>query len=191
MKNKMIVVTHRPRIRPGRCGLAQAPTYVGSGKCQICHKTEKQGQQYPIWEKSNHAKAFAALSSPGAAANAQALGVKDPTTDAKCLKCHGPVAEFKAEGVTCEVCHGAGSDYKALSVMKNKDEAVKKGLKILRQPRGHQDLVPDLPPGRPRQDASISPRPGTRSSTPFRPSKPARFARRRAPAAGRPWSHAS
>ena len=113
---------------------AQAPTYVGAGKCQICHKTEKQGQQYPIWEKSNHSKAFAALSSPGAAANATALGVKDPVTDAKCLKCHAPVAEFKAEGVTCEACHGAGSDYKALSVMKAKDEAVKKGLKLYANP---------------------------------------------------------
>ncbi len=115
----------------GVSALAQAPTYVGSGKCQVCHRTEKQGQQFPIWEKSNHAKAFAALSSPDAAPIAQALGVKDPATDDKCLKCHGPVAEFKAEGVTCEVCHGAGSDYKALSVMKAKDEAVKKGLKIL------------------------------------------------------------
>ena len=71
--------------------LAQAPTYVGGQKCQICHKTEKQGQQYPIWEKTNHAKSFAALSSPEAAANATALGVKDPTTDPKCLKCHAPL----------------------------------------------------------------------------------------------------
>ncbi len=134
MKNKMpaglIILVFALSVS----ALAQAPTYVGSGKCQICHKTEKQGQQYPIWEKSNHAKAFAALSSPGAAANAQALGVKDPTTDAKCLKCHGAVAEFKTEGVSCEVCHGAGSDYKALSVMKAKDEAVKKGLKMYGSP---------------------------------------------------------
>jgi hypothetical protein len=109
-------------------------TYVGSQKCQICHKTEKQGQQFPIWEMSNHAKSFAALSSPAAAANAQALGVKDPTTDPKCLKCHGPLAEkaaeLKAEGVNCEVCHGPGSAYKTLSIMKNKDEAVKNGLKL-------------------------------------------------------------
>jgi hypothetical protein len=118
--------------------MAQAPTYVGGQKCQICHKTEKQGQQYPLWEKSNHAKSFAALTSPSAAANAQALGVKDPATDAKCLKCHAPladkVAELKAEGVSCEVCHGAGSAYKSLNVMKNKDEAVKAGLKLYANP---------------------------------------------------------
>jgi len=113
-------------------------TYVGSQKCQICHKTEKQGQQFPIWEMSNHAKSFAALSSPAAAANAQALGVKDPTTDPKCLICHAPLAdkaaEFKAEGVNCEVCHGPGSAYKSLAIMKNKDEAVKNGLKLYGNP---------------------------------------------------------
>ena len=113
---------------------AQTFTYVGSAKCQICHKTEKQGQQYPIWEMSNHAKSFAALSTPQAATNAQALGVKDPTTDPKCLKCHAPLAEkaaeLKAEGVSCEVCHGPGSAYKTLTIMKNKDEAVKSGLRL-------------------------------------------------------------
>ena len=113
---------------------AQTFTYVGSAKCQICHKTEKQGLQYPIWEMSNHAKSFAALSTPQAATNAQALGVKDPTTDPKCLKCHAPLAdkaaELKAEGVSCEVCHGPGSAYKTLTIMKNKDEAVKSGLRL-------------------------------------------------------------
>ena len=114
--------------------LAQNFTHVGAQKCQICHKTEKQGQQYPTWEMSNHAKSFAALSSPAASANAQALGVKDPTTDPKCLKCHGPLAdkaaELKAEGVSCEVCHGPGSAYKSLTIMKSKDESVKNGLKL-------------------------------------------------------------
>jgi len=113
---------------------AQSFTYVGAAKCQICHKTEKQGQQYPIWEMSLHAKSFTALTSPQAAANAQALGVADPTTDPKCLKCHAPLAdkasELKAEGVSCEVCHGPGSAYKTLTIMKNKDEAVKNGLKL-------------------------------------------------------------
>jgi hypothetical protein len=115
--------------------LAQAPTYVGSAKCKICHSTEKQGQQYPIWEKSNHSKSFAALSSPDAAANATALGVKDPTTDAKCLKCHAPLAgDLKPEGVSCEVCHGPGSAYKSLNVMKVKDDAVKAGLVLYANP---------------------------------------------------------
>jgi hypothetical protein len=41
-------------------------TYVGSGKCKICHKTEKQGKQFPIWEEKKHSKSFAALSAPEA-----------------------------------------------------------------------------------------------------------------------------
>jgi len=117
---------------------AQNFTYIGGVKCQICHKTEKQGQQYPIWEKSNHAKSFAALSTPQAATNAQAAGVKDPTCDPKCLKCHAPladkVAELKAEGVSCEACHGPGSAYKTLTIMKNRDEAIKNGLKLCTTP---------------------------------------------------------
>ena len=36
-------------------------TYVGADKCKICHKTEKQGQQFPIWEGTKHAKTTEAL----------------------------------------------------------------------------------------------------------------------------------
>jgi len=117
---------------------AQTFTYVGAAKCMICHKTETQGKQYPIWEASQHSKSFAALTSPGAAANAQAMGVANPPEDPKCLTCHAPLcdkaAELKAEGVSCEVCHGPGSEYKKLSVMKNKDEAVKNGLVLYGSP---------------------------------------------------------
>ncbi len=118
--------------------LAQTPTYVGSGKCALCHKTEKQGQQYVIWQGSKHSQSFAALSTPQAATNAQALGVSKPAEDPKCLKCHAPLhdkaAELKAEGVSCEVCHGPGSDYKALTVMKSREESAKKGLILFPTP---------------------------------------------------------
>lgn len=110
----------------------QTATYVGAAKCQMCHKSEKAGQQYSIWQASKHSQSLAALSSPQAAANAEALGVKDPANDPKCLKCHAPladkVAELKADGVSCEVCHGPGSEYKKLSIMKDKAEAQKNGL---------------------------------------------------------------
>jgi hypothetical protein len=114
---------------------AQTFTYVGAAKCVICHKTEKQGQQHPIWEASKHSKSLGALTSPEAAANAQAMGVANPPEDAKCLTCHAPLfdkaAELKAEGVTCEVCHGPGSEYKKLSVMKSREESAKNGLVLL------------------------------------------------------------
>lgn len=111
---------------------SQSFTYVGAEKCKICHKTEKQGMQHPIWEKSSHSQSVAALSSPEAAQRAQEMGVADPQTDSKCLKCHAPLyekaPELNTEGVTCEVCHGPGSEYRKLNVMKDRDLAVKNGL---------------------------------------------------------------
>ena len=103
--------------------LAQEFTYVGSTKCKICHRTEAQGQQFPIWEGTGHAKSFTTLSSDAAKALAA-----DAPENSECLKCHGSLADFKAEGVTCEVCHGPGSAYKSMSVMKDHDGSVAKGM---------------------------------------------------------------
>lgn len=107
-------------------------TYIGAGKCKICHKTEKQGRQFPIWEENQHSKSFAALSSPEAATRAKEMGVENPAESPKCFKCHAPLyekaPELNKEGVTCEVCHGPGSAYKKLSVMKSREESVKNGL---------------------------------------------------------------
>ena len=119
--------------------LAQDITSVGAQKCQICHKTEKQGQQYTIWEQSKHSKSFEALSKPEAAEKAKQAGVTTaPAESPACLKCHAPLCakapELKAEGVSCEVCHGPGSAYKKLTVMKDKDEAVKNGLVLYGSP---------------------------------------------------------
>lgn len=107
--------------------------YVGAGKCKMCHKSEKRGQQYLLWEAHKHSKAFSALASEKALKIAEELGLETaPAENEKCLKCHGPLfdkaEEFKGEGVTCEVCHGPGSAYKKLSVMKDREEAVKNGL---------------------------------------------------------------
>ncbi len=107
-------------------------TYVGAAKCAICHRTEKQGQQYPLWEKSKHSTSFNALSSPQAAIYAQGAGVTNPMESPQCLKCHAPLfdkaADLKNEGVTCEVCHGPGSEYRKLNIMKDRELAVKNGL---------------------------------------------------------------
>jgi cytochrome c553 len=102
--------------------------YEGASKCKTCHKTEAQGLQYPIWEKSTHAKAFEALAGEAAMAIAKERGIEDPQTADECLKCHvtghGIAKEFlgakydATEGVGCESCHGAGGDYVKMSVMK-------------------------------------------------------------------------
>lgn len=106
---------------------AQEFSYVGAEKCKICHRTDSQGRQHPIWEESLHSKSFQALSTD----KAKSLKADAPDNP-ECLKCHSPLAaknpELKEEGVGCEVCHGPGSDYKTLSVMKNREESVPKGL---------------------------------------------------------------
>jgi hypothetical protein len=113
----------------------QSFTYIGAAKCALCHKTEKQGQQFPKWEALKHSKSFAALSSPEAA---QAMGVAKPVEDPKCLGCHAPLAdkapELKAEGVSCEFCHGPGSAYKTLTIMKSREESAKNGLILYANP---------------------------------------------------------
>src|SRR4030066_686056 len=117
---------------------SQTFTYVGAAKCAICHKTEKQGQQYPIWQGTKHSQSPAALSTPEAANVAQAAGVQNPPESPQCLKCHAPLfekaAELKAEGVTCEVCHGPGSEYKKLNIMKDKALSKQNGLIIYETP---------------------------------------------------------
>jgi hypothetical protein len=112
--------------------LAQDKTakYVGSEKCKVCHKAASRGDQYSVWEKSLHAKAYATLGTEQSKEVAKKAGVTgDPQKAAQCLKCHvtgydAPAAvkdaSFKqSEGVGCEVCHGPGSLYKTLAVMKN------------------------------------------------------------------------
>jgi len=117
---------------------SQEFTYVGAGKCKICHKTEKQGRQFPIWEEKKHSKSFTALSAPEAPARAQEMGVENPVESPDCLKCHAPLfkkaPELKEEGVTCEVCHGPGSVYKKLKIMKSREESVKNGLTVYDTP---------------------------------------------------------
>ncbi len=107
--------------------LSQEFLYVGADKCKICHRTEKQGKQHPIWEESKHAKSYTALLSEEAMALAE-----NAAENPACLKCHAPLHEkepfLKEEGVSCEVCHGPGSNYKSLNVMKNREEAVRNGL---------------------------------------------------------------
>jgi len=141
MKTKWTVSIAAALIVAAGLAATQSSTYVGSKKCSLCHKNEHLGDQYGIWESTKHSKSLDSLSSPAAAAPAEAAGVASPTEDPKCLRCHGPlfekVPDFMTEGVNCEACHGPGSGYAKLSVMKNKEEAIKKGLLLY----GSQDEI--------------------------------------------------
>ena len=53
-----------------------AHKYVGANKCKTCHK--KLGDQYAVWKKSSHAKAYEALLSDKAVAIAKEKGIAGP-----------------------------------------------------------------------------------------------------------------
>ncbi|MFB0566914.1 MAG: multiheme c-type cytochrome [Candidatus Aminicenantaceae bacterium] len=118
---------------------SQVFTYVGAVKCKICHKTDKQGKQFSIWEESKHSKSFLALTS-------EEVKTKVPNApeNPECLKCHSPLheksSELKNESITCEVCHGPGSAYKKMSVMKSREESVKNGLLTYDTPEKQKEL---------------------------------------------------
>jgi excinuclease UvrABC ATPase subunit len=115
--------------------------YVGTATCGLCHKSEKQGEQLGIWEKSAHAKAYKTLLTDEAnkIATERGFSTKAAETEA-CLKCHVSGynvdasmlgAKFKIEdGVQCETCHGPGSEYKSLKIMKDREKSIENGLLV-------------------------------------------------------------
>ena len=119
--------------------LAQSK-YVGSKTCKMCHNNPAKGEQYNKWSKTQHSKAFSALTSEAAMTYAKANGIADPSKEAKCLKCHSTASSVdaalleptitKEEGVSCESCHGPGSVYKSMAIMKDKANDIKSGLNI-------------------------------------------------------------
>ena len=121
-------------------GLAQNK-YTGAKFCGACHKQEKNGAVYIVWEKSAHAKAFETLKSKEAEEFAKKKGLTKPASESpECLKCHvtgggaatNVEATFKKEeGVTCEACHGAASGYKMIhSKPDSKEKAKAAGLMV-------------------------------------------------------------
>jgi hypothetical protein len=113
--------------------------FVGAATCGMCHKTEKQGNQLGIWEKSPHAQAYKTLQTAEADKIAKEKGFSTAAAKTpECLKCHVSGYNVDAsllgkkfnmeDGVQCETCHGPGEDYKSIKVMKDKEQAVANGL---------------------------------------------------------------
>jgi hypothetical protein len=112
--------------------------YAGAKMCAICHKKDDSGNQFAKWQDSPHAKAFQTLGTPEAKEVGKKLGVDDPQTSGKCLKCHATAYNFTEsvatekykpeDGVGCESCHGPGKKYMAKSTMEDRATAVAAGM---------------------------------------------------------------
>ncbi|RMF61135.1 MAG: hypothetical protein D6743_13950, partial [Calditrichaeota bacterium] len=102
--------------------------YMGAVSCRPCHLSPKSGAQFKVWQAGPHARAYRTLASQQAAALAKRLGIAEPQSSPRCLKCHvtafGVESNLKSpkltleEGVSCEACHGPGSRYRGRKVMR-------------------------------------------------------------------------
>ena len=111
--------------------------FVGAKTCMPCHKSEKTGKQFDIWQKSKHAEAYKSLATDKANEIAKSKGSSKPATETpECLACHTITADAKMaeknfeakDGVQCESCHGAGSGYKTMTIMKDKAKSIAAGM---------------------------------------------------------------
>jgi hypothetical protein len=107
---------------------AAAASYTGPGSCAAssCHGSVRPvagsrilQTEYTTWVvQDKHAKATEVLSNPVSLRMAKILGIGNPSTEEKCLTCHGvdvPAQQraksYSAEGVSCEACHGPASGW--------------------------------------------------------------------------------
>lgn len=122
-----------PLMRPSRLPAPQPPRnpdFVGSAACGTCHNGPQHGHQWDAWRRSDHARAWAVLSTADARRIAGEMKVAgDPQASPQCLGCHSVGADA-SEGVGCEACHGAGRKYATAAVMKDKAAAMAAGLRI-------------------------------------------------------------
>jgi hypothetical protein len=130
---------NRPAVTPEEKEKGPPAKFVGVANCKLCHSEAETGNQFEKWKKSKHAGALKTLQSAKAKEVGAKVGVADPATDLKCLKCHVTGAEVPkaqkarthkdADGVGCESCHGAGEHYAKEEVFKQgKDAAIALGL---------------------------------------------------------------
>jgi len=127
---------------PATEGEEKQPVYVGARVCASCHDGPSMGHQFSLWLLTRHSQAYAELATPEAREMAIISGIPgEPMETMACLGCHATAADsedwerdptFRIEdGVQCERCHGPGSEYMHEEVMRDRDAAVRAGLKFL------------------------------------------------------------
>lgn len=115
-----------------------ASKFIKLKTCVICHKKDDTGNQYGKWQEMKHSKAFETLGTDQAKEAAAKLGIEDPQSSGKCLRCHSTAYNFTEErqteevtmeeGVSCQSCHGPGADYKKKEIMQDHDASVAAGM---------------------------------------------------------------
>ena len=141
------------------------PVYVGERVCTECHQGPQAGHPYSVWRLSAHAKAFATLALPESKEIARVSGIPEAPHRARvCLGCHATGADAEEwerdesfliqDGIQCETCHGPGSEYMDEQVMRDRDLAMKRGLRFptattcmtCHSPKGsHEAVLPSKP----------------------------------------------
>ncbi len=122
-------------------GAPRKPVYMGARACGACHSGKSMGNQFGLWLHSKHSRAWAVLARPESAQITILSGLRQkPQESAICLGCHATAYnaegwekddDFRTEdGVQCEACHGPGSEYMTETVMRNREEARKAGLRM-------------------------------------------------------------
>lgn len=125
-------------IHAGVNDTAQIHRYIGDESCEVCHSSERIGNQFQKWKNSPHSRAYSDLSSPEAHSIAEKMGIEDPQKSSRCLSCHTTASKAslpeitssfrKSDGVQCESCHGPGEDYSRYSTMIDPHKAKESGL---------------------------------------------------------------
>ena len=117
------------------------PVYVGARVCGECHWGEDAGNQYEKWLHSRHSQAYAALWTQESKEIARLSGIPvEPQESLVCLGCHATAFDTEGwerdetfvleDGVQCERCHGPGSEYMSAKVMRDPEEAMRRGLRM-------------------------------------------------------------
>jgi YVTN family beta-propeller protein len=128
-----------PALVAASGGSAKHPVYLGVQVCANCHTDAMAGHQFSRWRMSAHARAFAVLAQPESKRIAILSGIPEEPQKAKmCLGCHATASEAEAweltetfhleDGLQCEGCHGAGSEYATKDIMRDRKQAVVRGL---------------------------------------------------------------
>ncbi|MBN2327100.1 MAG: beta-propeller fold lactonase family protein [Candidatus Omnitrophica bacterium] len=115
--------------------------YVGEKACRECHHNAGHRNQFNVWHRSKHARAYAALAMPESKSIAEISGIDvNPFDSPICLGCHATASDaeewerdevfYLQDGIQCEFCHGPGSEYMEDDIMRSPELAMMAGLKM-------------------------------------------------------------